>query len=152
MTPSPGLPPLVEPGPELSAEELTRYARHLNLPGFGVTSQRRLRNAHVLMVGAGGLGSPALLYLAAAGVGSLTIIDDDVVEASNLQRQVLELIRQRGERGAIDEEISYALQMRDATARVRRCELRDAGLVRDSSRRRRSIADRLCIVWLASNA
>ena len=89
MTPSPGLPPLVEPGPELSAEELTRYARHLNLPGFGVTSQRRLRNAHVLMVGAGGLGSPALLYLAAAGVGSLTIIDDDVVEASNLQRQVL---------------------------------------------------------------
>ncbi|MCM3486536.1 molybdopterin-synthase adenylyltransferase MoeB [Kocuria rosea] len=83
------LPPLVEPGPELTREELERYARHLTLPGIGTLGQRRLRNARVLVVGAGGLGSPALQYLAAAGIGTLGIIDDDVVALSNLQRQVV---------------------------------------------------------------
>ena len=83
------LPPLVEPGPELTREELERYARHLTLPGIGTLGQRRLRNARVLVVGAGGLGSPALQYLAAAGVGTLGIVDDDVVAVSNLQRQVV---------------------------------------------------------------
>ncbi|SDS79540.1 adenylyltransferase and sulfurtransferase [Paraoerskovia marina] len=88
MTGAP-LPPLVEPGPALSPPELARYARHLSLPGIGVDGQRRLAAARVLLVGAGGLGSPAILYLAAAGVGTIGVVDDDDVDASNLQRQVL---------------------------------------------------------------
>lgn len=83
------LPALVEPGPELTTEEVRRYARHLILPEIGREGQRRLKNARVLVVGAGGLGSPALLYLAAAGVGRLGVVDFDVVDESNLQRQVI---------------------------------------------------------------
>jgi adenylyltransferase/sulfurtransferase len=82
-------PPLVEPGPQLSVEQIRRYSRHLILPDVGMTGQRRLANARVLVVGAGGLGSPALLYLAAAGVGTLGIVDADVVDETNLQRQVI---------------------------------------------------------------
>ena len=85
----PTLPPLVEPVEALSRAELERYSRHLSLPGFGLEGQRRLRAASALVIGAGGLGAPILNYLAAAGVGSITIIDDDVVEASNLQRQII---------------------------------------------------------------
>ncbi len=81
--------PLVEPGPELAPAEVRRYARHLTLPDVGLTGQRRLRNARVLVVGAGGLGSPVLMYLAAAGVGVIGVVDDDRVEESNLQRQVV---------------------------------------------------------------
>ena len=83
------MPPLVEPGPPLTAPELTRYSRHVLVPGVGEEGQRRLRNARVLVIGAGGLGSPVLLYLAAAGVGTLGIVDSDTVDASNLQRQVV---------------------------------------------------------------
>ncbi|GAB3207806.1 adenylyltransferase/sulfurtransferase MoeZ [Marinactinospora thermotolerans] len=83
------LPPLVEPADELTVEEVRRYSRHLIIPDVGMDGQKRLKNAKVLVVGAGGLGSPALLYLAAAGVGTLGIIDFDVVDESNLQRQVI---------------------------------------------------------------
>jgi sulfur-carrier protein adenylyltransferase/sulfurtransferase len=81
--------PLVEPGPPLPPEQLARYGRHLVLPGVGSLGQRRLANARVLVIGAGGLGSPVLLYLAAAGVGTLGIVDSDVVDETNLQRQVI---------------------------------------------------------------
>ena len=83
------LPPLVSPADELSVDEVKRYSRHLIIPDVGMTGQKRLKNAKVLVVGAGGLGSPALLYLAAAGVGTLGIVDFDVVDESNLQRQVI---------------------------------------------------------------
>src|SRR5699024_10387428 len=81
--------PLVDPVDALDRDELDRYSRHLSLPGFGVEGQKRLRAASVLVIGAGGLGAPVLNYLAAAGIGSITIIDDDAVETSNLQRQVI---------------------------------------------------------------
>src|SRR5690606_8814449 len=81
--------PLVEPADELTVDEVRRYSRHLIIPDVGMDGQKRLKNARVLCVGAGGLGSPALLYLAAAGVGTLGIIDFDVVDDSNLQRQVI---------------------------------------------------------------
>lgn len=83
------IPPLVAPGPPLSAEERARYSRHLLLPVIGDEGQRRLRAARVVVVGAGGLGAPVLQYLAAAGVGRLGIVDDDVVDLTNLQRQVV---------------------------------------------------------------
>src|SRR5437764_5456685 len=95
------LPPLVEPAAELSKEEVARYSRHLIIPDVGVDGQKRLKNAKVLVVGAGGLGSPALLYLAAAGVGTLGIVEFDEVDESNLQRQVIhgqsDLGRPKGE-------------------------------------------------------
>jgi molybdopterin/thiamine biosynthesis adenylyltransferase/rhodanese-related sulfurtransferase len=83
------LPPLVTPADELTVDEVRRYSRHLIIPDVGMTGQKRLKNARVLCVGAGGLGSPALLYLAAAGVGTLGIVDFDVVDESNLQRQII---------------------------------------------------------------
>lgn len=73
----------------MSTVEVERYARHVLIPDVGMEGQRRLKNARVLVVGAGGLGSPALIYLAAAGVGTIGVVDDDLVERSNLQRQVV---------------------------------------------------------------
>ena len=83
------LPPLVEPAAELTTDEVRRYSRHLIIPDVGMSGQKRLKNAKVLVIGAGGLGSPALLYLAAAGVGTLGVAEFDEVDESNLQRQVI---------------------------------------------------------------
>jgi sulfur-carrier protein adenylyltransferase/sulfurtransferase len=79
----------VQPAESLTPQEIRRYSRHLIIPDVAMDGQKRLKNAKVLCVGAGGLGSPALMYLAAAGVGTLGIIDFDVVDESNLQRQVI---------------------------------------------------------------
>jgi sulfur-carrier protein adenylyltransferase/sulfurtransferase len=83
------LPPLVEPAESITVDEVRRYSRHLIIPDVAMAGQKRLKNAKVLCIGAGGLGSPALMYLAAAGVGTLGIVDFDVVDESNLQRQII---------------------------------------------------------------
>jgi adenylyltransferase/sulfurtransferase len=83
------LPPLVEPASDLSIDEVRRYSRHLIIPDVAMDGQKRLKNAKVLAVGAGGLGSPTLMYLAAAGVGTLGIVEFDTVDESNLQRQII---------------------------------------------------------------
>ncbi|MBC7518870.1 MAG: molybdopterin-synthase adenylyltransferase MoeB [Microbacteriaceae bacterium] len=102
--------PLVEPAASLSSQELERYSRHILIPEIGIAGQLRLKNARVLVVGAGGLGSPALLYLAAAGVGTLGIIDDDVVDVTNLQRQIIH--------GMADIGRSKLVSARDAVAEL----------------------------------
>ena len=83
------LPPVVGPADDLTTDEVRRYSRHLIIPDVGMVGQKRLRNARVLCIGAGGLGSPALMYLAAAGVGTLGIVEFDTVDESNLQRQII---------------------------------------------------------------
>src|SRR5215212_1534888 len=83
------LPALVEPAAELSRDEIARYSRHLIIPDVAMDGQKRLKNARVLLIGAGGLGAPNAMYLAAAGVGHLGLVDFDVVDASNLQRPVI---------------------------------------------------------------
>ena len=88
--------PLVAPAPALDPAELVRTARHAVLAGIGEEGQRRLAAAHVTVVGAGGIGSPVLLALAAAGVGSITVIDDDIVELTNLQRQLAHRVEDIG--------------------------------------------------------
>ncbi len=104
------LPPLVEPAAELTVEEVRRYSRHLIIPDVGMDGQKRLKNAKVLAVGAGGLGSPTLLYLAAAGVGTLGIAEFDVVDESNLQRQIIH--------GTSDVGKSKALSAKESIAEI----------------------------------
>ncbi|MCV7401723.1 adenylyltransferase/sulfurtransferase MoeZ [Mycobacterium fragae] len=104
------MPPLVEPAAELTRDEVARYSRHLIIPDLGVDGQKRLKNARVLVIGAGGLGAPALLYLAAAGVGTIGIVDFDVVDESNLQRQIIH--------GVSDIGRSKAQSARDSIAEV----------------------------------
>jgi len=107
-------PPLVDPVAALDEAERTRTARHAVLAGFGELAQRRLAAAHVAVVGAGGLGSPVVLALAAAGVGTITVIDDDLVEASNLQRQVMHRV---GDVGApkVDSAVRIAADLSPTT-------------------------------------
>ncbi len=82
-------PPLVEPADDLDLSEIRRYSRHLIIPDVAMTGQKRMKNAKVLCIGAGGLGSPVAMYLAAAGVGTIGLVDFDVVDETNLQRQVI---------------------------------------------------------------
>lgn len=89
MTKTSSFDPLAALGPELTDEQKARYPRNLKIPEIGEAGQRRLLGARVLVIGAGGLGSPVLLYLAAAGVGHIGVVDDDVVDVSNMQRQVI---------------------------------------------------------------
>src|SRR6516225_8277708 len=89
MTTSPAFPPIATNDVSLSSQEIARYSRHLIMPEVGMEGQKRLKASSVLLIGAGGLGSPLGLYLAAAGVGRIGIVDFDVVDFSNLQRQVL---------------------------------------------------------------
>src|SRR5512133_4343414 len=100
--------PLVDPSEELSIDEISRYSRHLLIPDVGLEGQKRLKNSKVLVIGAGGLGSPVLLYLAAAGVGTLGIIDFDVVDESNLQRQVIHGVSDTGKPNAVSAQESIA--------------------------------------------
>ncbi|PKW26126.1 ThiF family adenylyltransferase [Phycicoccus duodecadis] len=118
-------PPLVPLGPELSGPERTRFARHLLLPDLGLDGQRRLRSARVLVVGAGGLGSPALLYLAAAGVGTIGVVDDDVVEVTNLQRQVVHGVDDVG-RAKVDSAADAVAAISPGTVVVRHRDRLDA--------------------------
>ncbi|MEY4421808.1 MAG: hypothetical protein RL581_346, partial [Actinomycetota bacterium] len=80
---------LIEPGRALTGEEKERYSRHILIPDIDMVGQQRIVNAKVLCIGAGGLGSPTILYLAAAGIGQIGILDFDKVEVSNLQRQII---------------------------------------------------------------
>ena len=91
-----------------SPEERQRYARHLDLPGFGARAQERLRAGRVMVVGCGGLGSPALYYLAAAGVGLLGLVDSDQVDVSNLQRQILHATPDIGRLRALNPHVRLA--------------------------------------------
>ena len=121
-SPAAPLAPLVAPDADLSREETERYSRHLIIPGFGLTAQQRLKNARVLVIGAGGLGSPALLYLAAAGVGTLGIVDDDVVDLSNLQRQIIHGVSNVGQSKA--ESAAQRIAELNPLVTVRRHEVR----------------------------
>ncbi|WP_313812686.1 ThiF family adenylyltransferase [Glutamicibacter sp.] len=105
--------PLVEPGAELTGAQLARYSRHLTLPGVGPSGQRRIANAKVLVIGAGGLGSPIANYLVAAGVGTLAVMDDDTVELSNLQRQSMHRQRDVGAR-KVDSVTRLAADLNDS--------------------------------------
>jgi adenylyltransferase/sulfurtransferase len=129
------LPAITDPAPGLSDAERARTARHAVLPGFGELAQRRLSAARVAVVGVGGLGSPIILALAAAGVGELVVIDDDVVEHSNLQRQVVHGIGDVG-RAKVDSAVRAAAALSpETTVRAVRARLDDdsaAALLRDA--------------------
>jgi molybdopterin/thiamine biosynthesis adenylyltransferase/rhodanese-related sulfurtransferase len=104
------LPPLVEPTGGLTVDEVRRYSRHLIIPDVAMDGQKRLKNSKVLCIGAGGLGSPTLMYLAAAGVGTLGIVEFDTVDESNLQRQIIH--------GQADIGRSKAQSARDSVAEI----------------------------------
>ncbi len=123
-------------------EQLDRYARHIILPGVGAAGQQRLLDARVLVVGAGGLGSPILLYLAAAGVGHIDLVDDEAVEASNLQRQVVhglssvglpKVTSAAGRLADLNPDVQVVQHAERLTSDNARARVRDVDLVLDGS-------------------
>ncbi|RFD26745.1 adenylyltransferase/sulfurtransferase MoeZ [Mycobacterium uberis] len=130
MSTSPtSLPPLVEPASWLSRDEVARYSRHLIIPDMGVGGQKRLKNARVLVIGAGGLGGPVLLYLAAAGVGTIGIIDFDVVDESNLQRQIIHGVADVGRSKAQSARDSIVAVNPFVQVRLHECRLQSSNAV-----------------------
>ena len=113
----------MEPAAELTIDEVRRYSRHLIIPDVGMAGQKRLKNAKVLVIGAGGLGTPALLYLAAAGVGTLGIAEFDEVDESNLQRQI---IHGQSDIGRSEGRVGQGVDPRDQPATSRSCCTRSA--------------------------
>ena len=111
---------MTETLPELSGDEIKRYSRHLIMPEVGVEGQRKLKAAKVLCIGAGGLGSPAAMYLAAAGVGTIGIVDFDVVDFSNLQRQFCTARRTSGGRSSRRRRIASTRSIRTCRSRPTR--------------------------------
>ena len=133
----------------LTAEELERYARHIVLRDVGGPGQTALKEASVLVIGAGGLGAPVLMYLAAAGIGTLGVVDDDIVSLSNLQRQIIHTTPDIGRRkvdsaAAADPRAQSACQLRGA-CRAARCRQRDVAdrRLRSGARRLRQFRDPL---------
>ena len=125
----------------LSADELERYARHIVLREVGGPGQAALKEASVLVIGAGGLGAPALMYLAAAGVGTLGVVDDDIVSLSNLQRQIIHTTPDIGRR-KVDSAAERDLRAQSAcpvrgACHAARCRQRDGADRRLRSRARR---------------
>jgi molybdopterin/thiamine biosynthesis adenylyltransferase len=100
--------PALAPNSQLDDQDLLRYSRHILLDEIGIEGQQAISQAHVLLIGAGGLGSPAALYLASAGVGTLTIVDDDRVELSNLQRQIIHSTASLGQNKALSAKAAAA--------------------------------------------
>ena len=132
----------------LTADELERYARHIVLREVGGPGQTALKEASVLVIGAGGLGAPVLMYLAAAGVGTLGVVDDDIVSLSNLQRQIIHTTRDVGRRKvdsaaeAIDALIRMFISRRMRCVSMRKCDVADRRL-RSCARRLRQFRNAL---------
>jgi molybdopterin/thiamine biosynthesis adenylyltransferase len=140
----------------MNDEQLLRYNRHIMLPQIGIEGQQKLRDAHVLIIGLGGLGSPAALYLATAGIGRLTLVDDDTVELSNLQRQIVHRTRNIGEKKvasarsnllAINDEIDIITidHRLDETALAQQIQLADVVLDASDNFDTRFAINRACV-------
>lgn len=114
----------------MNDEQLLRYSRHILLPQIDVEGQNRLRNSHVLIIGLGGLGSPVALYLAASGVGELTLVDDDFVELSNLQRQIIHSEKEIGELKVLSAKKSVEGVNSDCQVNIKTQRLDEANLMK----------------------
>ncbi|MDH5611723.1 MAG: molybdopterin-synthase adenylyltransferase MoeB [Gammaproteobacteria bacterium] len=140
----------------MNDEQLLRYNRHIMLPQIGIEGQQKLHDAHILIIGLGGLGSPAAMYLATAGVGQLTLVDDDAVELSNLQRQIIHRQQNIGEKKvdsaknnllAINQEIDIVTidHRLDESALIQQIQLADVVLDASDNFDTRFAINRACV-------